>query len=1299
MKRYCLFICFLLIHSLVHAISFQPIITPNGISNRKVLSIAKDREGYIWVATRLGLDRYNGESFDYYKYPQKQHLFTENPKGIVHDNEGRIYAFSQKSICKFSPAKNKFELYPNFHLLANEIILTLGFSPSNLLFIGTNKNIYIWDTHSNKEIGILPVKSFIYSFAFYKNKCYIGSSNGIFVLKYKAKHVSYSLSSIDGFKHQRVQTLFFDQKTNHLWIGTFANGLSSYHIYGKKEIKLKVKTAHPIRKITAINDSLLWVGIDGNGIYEMHRKKQKIINIFNHKSIQKHKLPTNNIYDILVQQNQIWIATYNSGLYVYNRNQILVKTYRRREGVKNSLTNNMVNTTFEDHEKNLWMGTNLGLSKYNSKSNTWQHFLQRKRKKHAVILTIIEDNNNNIWAGGYANDLICISSKTNKVKAIKIPYKPHKKSYIYAIHKDSIFLWLGGIINGLTRYNTKNNSFKTYPLRGIQKMIGYNNDSLLIASNKGLCFFDKDKEKIHFINLRSMKGAKPQHAYPNITALVLSRNKKILWIGTEQDGLFCYLIQKQKLKQYTTKQGLPSNTICGIEFDHKKRLWIGTEKGLSCLSVSNSFIQNFYQTDGLPDNFILLRSLSKRKNGNLLCGTPKGAFEINPNKFISTPEKKINLILEKFKLYYKNVTIEDENSPLRKQINRTKKINLNYKQNSFAFDFINLNYSNQKNTYYQWRLKGLENTWHFKTRQHQAVYNNIPPGNYQFEIKAFIPGYENKAVKRSIRIQIAPPFWDSSIAHFVYIIAFILIIYFGITAYIEHIKNKESKQRIQFFINIAHDLRTPLTLIKAPLDELKEEQNLSEKGLGALHLAQRNVKSLLKMVTQLLDFQKIEKEAMSLQIQETEINPFLESCITNFSLAAKEKHLQIEIQLPKQKECGWIDRKKMIIILNNLLSNAIKYTPKNGKISFEANIKDNILMMQVSDNGIGISAVDQKNLFKRFYRANNAANSNETGSGIGLLLTQKTVFLHKGDIKVESKENLGTSFSVKIPINKESYQDNEIIKINVQTTDKAIPHKPVLNKINLLLVEDNNELRQYLRKYLQQKYNVEEAKDGDEAIEAIKRIMPDFILSDVMMPNLSGIELCKILKSDINTCHIPIILLTSLAEKSDMMLGFNAGADDYITKPFELALLTTKIEAIIKNRNRYRKKYIDKTALKDKEKTANQLDKKFMEKVVSFIEENITNEQFNIDYVASEMAMSRTVFYKKIKSLTGLKPQELIKDVKMKKALQLLRQEKYSIVEIAEMSGYPNSKYFSTTFKKYYGYSPTDFIHKEKEIT
>ena len=1288
----------------LYALAFKSISTDNGLSNRRVQAAAKDKEGYIWFATRTGVDRYNGESFTHYSLATENNSSIEHPRSLLINNKNSIYVFSEKHIYRFSRETDSFKLLDYIKLPAKEDINTIAFDPADNLWIGTTEHLYRVEkgdhvAHPVKE------KVSVHCIIFQNNRNgWFGTSKGVFHLvgQEDESYLPKKEKVLAPLNDRRIQSLYIDPLTNYLWIGTFSHGIYIYN-QNKKELISDNSSSHtfPIRSITHVSNDRIWSAVDGAGIYEYNRFNGKREGEYTQSTPGRNRLSANTTYHILNNGSSIWICTYTAGVLVYNKSKLISTLYSDVENNIQSLANNHVNCILEDSQNRLWMGTNQGISRYDRSSKQWKHFFQNKETDNAVILALCQDKKGNIWAGGYACDVVCIDRNDN-IKVINLPPQQklnrQVKNYIYAIAQDNDGdLWMGGIINNLLKYSPETGKITYYPVKGVNQILPYKKDTIIIASNKGLLFLNKRNET-NIIQELKKQGKLPRYIIQSICVNPYVTDQ--LWIGTEGQGMFCYSLKTDTYKQYTQANGLSSNSVCGVQSDSQGRIWVSTENGLNCIHPKHGLIDVFYEVDGLPDNILNFRSFTARRDGHIVWGTPKGAFELNPDEFTQKEKNKFNLRFDEFALFNVPVHPQVEGSPLKTLIDHTEKIVLKHNQNSFSFRFLNLGYLNASKNLYSWFLEGFDKDWSLPRDNHYAVYTNIPPGNYTFHVRVYSGGNETNFQERSIRIKIAYPWWDTPLAWVLYILTFIALSYFLVKAYKDKLEARDSDQKIRFFINIAHDIRTPLTLIKAPLNEIEDEP-LTENGKSALSLAKRNTEKLLNMVTQLLDFQKIEREAMSLQVEETELNAFIGSAVSNFEPLAREKQINIQLQLPNEKECyGFIDRRKISIILDNLISNSVKYTCQHGNIMVKSLIADGKLNFEVTDDGIGISAQAQKKLFNRFYRAENATNSKETGSGIGLLLTKKMTLLHKGSISLSSVEGVGTTFSIQIPIKQTDYTETEIIHKEYNTEQEVQTEKHINydnNKLKLLLVEDNEELREYLSRYLGRDYHIIQSADGQEALNVIPKENPDFILSDVMMPNLSGIELCHKLKSNIETCHIPLILLTSLAEREDIIKGLNAGADDYITKPFDLSVLKSKIAAIINNRSLYRKKYIDKSAFTDETVIVNELDRKFMEQVVEYIEEKMMNEDFTIDSLAMEMAMSRSVFFKKIKSLTGQNPQEFIRDIKMKRAAVLLRDTKYSIGEIAYLTGYPNAKYFSTAFKKYYGTTPSAFISKPGE--
>lgn len=1282
----------------LYALPFKGISTKNGLSNRRVLMSAKDNDGYIWFVTRIGIDRYNGESFVHYNLSEATGSFAEFPKGIFYDKNKNIHIFSDRHIYRYSAEHDEFLRIPHIEIPYHESINTASFDPTGHLWIGTTGNLYTV-SESDSALHSVKQKISVYSILFKNSKHgWTGTSKGVFHLT-GLEDDSYQPNrekNLAKLNDKRIQTLYYDTLTQNLWIGTFSNGLYRYN-ESSKDLDASNSSPHklPIRSISAIGSNRIWVGMDGEGIYEYNRFDGRLIDEYSQEQSGYKRIPSNSIYHILESGNSVWISTYTGGIFVYNKSRLVPAFYNNIEYNRESLVDNHVNCILEDKQHRIWMGTNQGISRFDPEKKEWKHFLQDNTVPNTIILSLQQDHEENVWAGGYSCDIVYIdrNDRVHKPNLAINGNKQNRQQYAYAIYQDeNKDVWIGGIINGLIKYSQSPEKTKRFPIKGINQIFPYGKDTLLIASNQGVMVLNKKAETYSFLHNDSLSSLKT-----NIQRLcILPEHPNELWIGTEGRGVIKYDMNTNKWLQYTQANGLSSNSICGLQHDHQGRLWISTENGLNCLSPKHDHIDSFYEPDGLPDNTLNFRSHCLLHNGHIVWGTPSGAFELNPDEYSWKQEKAYNLRFEEFALFNVPMFPQKENSPLQITIDKTERITLEHNQHSFSFRFLNIGYLNAAKRLYCWYLEGFDKTWSIPTDHHHAVYTNIPPGKYTFHVKVFNGGDEGNYQERIMRITIQHPWWDTWIAWIVYTLLATTIIYYLIRAYKNKLEARDSDQKIRFFINVAHDIRTPLTLIKAPLNEIQQEP-LTENAKSALALAKRNTEKLLNMVTQLLDFQKIEREAMSLQVEETSIFAFINNLISNFEPLAHEKGIHIHTELNSEEYMGYIDQRKISIILDNLLSNSIKYTKPNGNVWVKGYVENEILTIKVIDDGIGISDSDQKKLFRRFYRGENAANSKETGSGIGLLLTKKMTLLHKGNICFSSNEGIGSTFTIKIPVSQHNYSSVELIKKDPVVKKKTVylsgaENKNEKKRNKLLIVEDNEELRSYLAHYLSRDYQVLESANGQLALEIIGKENPDFIISDVMMPVLSGIDLCQQLKSNIETCHIPIILLTSLAEREDIIKGLNAGADDYITKPFDLSVLQTKIASIINNRRLYHKKFIDKSAFDEESTVINELDKKFMTQVIEYIEEKMMQEDFSIDALSLEMAMSRSVFFKKIKSLTGQSPQDLIRDIKMKKAATLLMEKKYNIGEIAYLTGYPNAKYFSTAFKKYYGKTPSEYM-------
>lgn len=619
---------------------------------------------------------------------------------------------------------------------------------------------------------------------------------------------------------------------------------------------------------------------------------------------------------------------------------------------------------------------------------------------------------------------------------------------------------------------------------------------------------------------------------------------------------------------------------------------------------------------------------------------------------------------------------------------------MKYNQNSFSISFSAINFAVPHRIRYEYRLENHNEEWEHSNSVRNVSYMNLSSGKYVFRLRAFDKYTGQQVGERSLDIVIHNPYWVSWWALLLYFILLLSVFVYMFVQYRRHKVNEgRIRDKIRSFISIAHDIRTPVTLIKAPLSELEAQEGLPEQGKKTVAVAMKNVEKLMGMITQLLELQKTELHAEEcLKVSPYDIKAYLEEKMAEFHLAAMQKSVGIELEVEPDMPKVWIDREKMDHIIDNLLSNALKYTEK-GVIHILVKTARKKWTIEVKDTGIGIPKEEQGNIFHEYYRAQNAMNFEETGSGIGLMITRRIVKQHHGTISFSSVEGQGTTFTVTFP---------QRIKASVAVEAKADGREEAqaatgavheeterAGKNVLLLAEDDADMREYLVDSLSSEYKVVAVPDGGKALETAREINPDIIISDIVMPVLEGDELCRILKSSVDTSHIPIILLTALSERENIIFGLEAGANDYIIKPFDLSVLKVRIRNILQNRQHLRETVLAMDAQPEETDYTSQLDKEFLDKVMKVIEEELSDSEFSINDFCRMLGMSRTSVYNKIKTLTGQGPNDFIRIVRLNKAKELLVSRKYSIGEVANMVGFSDPKYFSTCFKKQFGTSPS----------
>lgn len=724
-----------------------------------------------------------------------------------------------------------------------------------------------------------------------------------------------------------------------------------------------------------------------------------------------------------------------------------------------------------------------------------------------------------------------------------------------------------------------------------------------------------------------------------------------------------------------------------------------------------------------------------RKNGNVIFGSTDGAIEF-PRNMVLPREYSSRMIFSDLRVFYQTVYPKDEGSPLVLDIDETKSLKLKYNQNIFSLQVSSINYDYPSLILYSWKLEGFYDGWSRPGEENIIRFTNLNPGQYTLRVRA-ISNEDRRIVleERSMDIIIEQPIWLSIWALLLYALILIALASIALRIIVLRKQRKISDDKIRFFVNTAHDIRTPLTLIKAPLEELNDRETLTQEGTDNLSTALRNVNALLRLTTNLINFERADTYSNNFYVSEYELGAYMNDTINAFRSYASVKHINLTYESNFRYLNVWLDKDKMDSILKNIISNALKYTPDGGSVHVYACETEDTWSVEVSDTGIGIPLDEQKKLFKMHFRGSNAINSKVTGSGIGLLLVWKLVHIHKGKLNFTSTEGKGSCIKVSFPKGEKRYRkaihrpvpmkekeperSNELEQITAPKKDT--PNAPAANapiegyehaqqktqdadnRQKILVVEDNDELREYLRRTLAENYHVQVCSNGKSALYIVKEYFPDLIISDIMMPEMRGDELCQIVKNDIDTSHIPIILLTALNTDKNIIDGLQTGADEYVVKPFNIGILRATIANLLANRALLRHRYGNLDLNDDTHNTecincSTDLDWKFIASIKKNVEDNMDNPSFTIDVLCTLLNMSRTSFYNKLKALTDQAPGDYVRLIRLKRAMQLLKEQKYTITEVAEMTGFSDAKYFREVFKKHFNVSPSQYAKDEGNI-
>jgi signal transduction histidine kinase/ligand-binding sensor domain-containing protein/DNA-binding response OmpR family regulator len=1351
---------------------------PFPLRDRKIRKVFEDKKGNLWIGTmHEGLHKFDREKEEFIQYkndPQDPESLSFNDvTEVFEDDKGNIWIgtvqglnllVSEKkgnarAVFKRIKVENENFAYDRINKIYQDKI--------GRMWIAAETGLYYFDTESDKKWPfiklILPSannyynENHIYSIFettshYDKTILWLGTRAGLkkvtidnkdrsWFLDYKVENITAEGKEPFNLTNNRVRALYQpknDRKS--IWIGT-EDGLNRLEISTGKIFKYKTNYIDPnsltnnlIYDIYEDRSGVLWIGTEkGINKLDLFKKQFKLYQAVENGSYSG--LSDNFVTSLATgKSGEVWAGTSGGGL-----NKIIMdpQTGLPKHIVKVSIAeeefkkfSKYIYSLIVDKKNRVWVSTNGGgIYRFNesdiinNKVMKYTHYLGDSYNTKALnddyILNLFEDKKGRIWVATWSGGLIQYNEEQDSfIKFIENPDLPHS-------------IW-------------------NYPITSIIDDFEGN----IIFGTRGGGVFKLCENKGNWSYKPMVPPGSSNSLSNNFVNFLFEDNQRNIWIGTE-GGLNLFERNIGKLTIISEKDGLPTDIMQAIEQDEKGNYWISTNKGLSRLSLRqksrNKFrIRNYDSEDGLQGNIYNNNACAMTEKGVILFGGINGFNAFYPET-ITDNSNPPQVEITNFAIFNKTVqTGPDVNgrTVLEKPINETKEIQLKYNENSISFEFASLHFASPVKNKYAYRMTGFDEDWIYTmASRNMASYTNLDPGSYTLEVKASNnDGVWSKETAK-INITIEPPLWKTPFAYFVYVLFILFIMYllrswllmrvnYRHNLHLERVKREQvemvNQLKIKFFTNVSHEIRTPLTLILGSLEKVLGSTGLNAKIYNQLLVMQKNGQMMLRLISELLDFRKIESGYLGLRSAPGNVVNFLNSIFISFKDLALSRQINYKFETESDEIPLFYDRDKLEKVIYNLLSNAFKFTKDRGNITLKVGVEDfskidalaisseiqvfntSYLKISVIDSGIGISKSELDKIFDLYFQAETKDPYHQnTGTGIGLALSKSMVDLHKGFLTVESEEGKGATFNVFLPTGSKHLSPSEIIEDfkgsedrnnylgfdEIRKSTEGYNDSGNIKEVSkdsplILIVEDNNDVRSFIKQCFEEEYRILLATNGAEGLKIASEKIPDLIISDVIMPEMDGLEFCRRIKTNEKTCHIPLILLTARTSLIYKTEGLETGADDYITKPFNAQILTLKVRNLIKLKQSLNQKFANKKYFKPKEITTNSLDEQFLTKAIETINKEMHNVDFTTEDLGSELAMSRMQLYRKLKALTGLSPVEFIRSQRIQRAGQLLQNSQLTIAEITYEVGFTDLKYFRKCFKEYYNVNPSEFITK-----
>lgn len=1316
-----------------------------GLSNSHINAIGQDKYGFIWIATDNGLNRLDGLNIETFHYSESDST-TVNANmvfTIYTDRDNGIWFGTFSGLCRYDYEKGEFVTYtlpPQANAIKYVPVRGITQTDGGYLWLATSGGGLARMSTATGEVTYMRhddnnptsiASDYLHTIVQDNDgNLWIGSeNNGLSIYNPKTQQCT-NINKASGNLGSNIIHTLFKSSDGRIWIGTYEGGLS---IYDPKtntfELHRLSNEGTSIYGIAESTDGKVWVGTQEKGLFifdgdNIKRYANAIGNTSNLISDNIHALYTDN-------NGNIWLGIFQGGVCMVKPTPLFGGIGHREATASGSISHKPVLSIFPDNKERVYIGTDGdGINIWNTVTNHVEHIRAGERGlKSNIIRSIYKDHDGRIWMGTYLKGL----QEYNPVKNTFTGYENNPDDSTSLSHNDVTCItedrlgnfWIGTNGGGLNLFDKKTGKFKRFT-RSADKNPNSNHiinnhitnlyidhlGYLWICTFWGLSRMDPAKGTIRNFQLND------RH---NTYFCLLEDNKQRFWAGTA-NGLRLMDINNGTFQTFSTNDGLPNNVINGIAEDSHGNLWLSTDQGICKFNYDTKSAINYYTEDGLMSNEFIHNSMAMADDGEIFFGSVEGVTKFYPD-LISIENTPPLITISDLLVFNKKIKPGDSSNILQKSITETDAISLQWQDNSFTIVYKAIDFVQPQKIKYASRMVGFDKEWqYYNYNQTSASYTNLNAGIYHFEVKASTDGktWSDPVV---LTVKIIAPIWKRWWAIALYILAIIAAIdlfwrYYRRTEQekqkikIEYIKQQNdielNKTRLQLFTNISHEIRTPLTLLISPLEQMMESGKYDGETQTHLGLMHRNAQRLLRLVNQVMDIRKIDNGKLQFAPVKGDIVNFAREICENFQQLATGNSIALSFSSELETYRSYFDPEILDKALYNLIANAFKFTPVNGKVEVSVQrAEDGKAAIIIKDNGRGIAPENIGKIFDRFFQGD--TSNIQQGTGIGLWLTKQYIEMHKGAIEVSSELGKGTTFTITLTDGEEfkdtnkdtssyqhlsaaSYFDRDKLPQAATAADNTGDSKPAASRHTLLVIEDNADIRQYLRDQLSKDYIVKTATDGDEGLQLARTTLPDLVITDITMPHMSGTDLCRTLKTDIETCHIPVIMLTAKSSELQRIEGLENGADSYITKPFNPRHLLVRIEKLLELRKTLRDKFMNEIGFEAVQTAVTTTDRDLLKKVTDTIRKRISDTSLSVETLAEDVGLSRGHLQRKLKNLTGQNPNEFIRTIRLKFAADLLAEkQELSIAEIAEMAGFNSQSYFSTAFTKQFNISPSQY--------